>query len=109
MIDIRAATRDDYEAFYGKPPGRTVRALAAFNGAATPTAIGGYYLDDGAAVVFTDGGETLSKRDRVRGARAVMALVAGLKMPVVALDGADGEVALRHFGFEKTGNIWRLP
>ena len=107
MIAIRPATRADLVAFYGAPPPMTVKAWAAFNGSEKPIGIGGYYLSEGIAVAFSDQRE-MSRRDIVKGARALMRQLKNLKFPVVARSGPDGDIALRHFGFEPWGMFWRL-
>lgn len=86
----------------------TVKALAAFNGAEKPIAVGGYYLSGGIAMAFSDYSPDLGKRDRVKGAKALMGALKGLKIAVVARSGPDGDTALKHFGFEPWGMFWRL-
>ena|SRR3990167_10005562 len=108
MISIRPATRSDLVEFYGVAPPMTVKAWAAFNGAEKPVAVGGYYLADGIAVAFSDYSPELRKRDRVKGARALMGLLKGLKIEVLARSGPDGKTALKHFGFKPWGMFWRL-
>lgn len=107
-MDIRPATRKDLLAFYGAPPPRTVRAWAAVNGGDRPLAIGGYYRVGDCICVFTDNDEDMSKRDRVRAARWFMDKVSALGIEMVALSDYDGEVALKHFGFQYDGALWRL-
>ena len=104
---IRPACQSDFMAVCGKPPPKTVKAWSMLRNG-HPVAIGGYFLVDGAAVAFSDFVSDLSKRERVRGARILMGLLSSLKLDVVACDGPFGTSALRHFGFERQGDLWRL-
>ncbi len=103
---VRPATRADFEAFYGELPSQTVKAWVAVEDD-KPVGIGGYYLAGGMAVAFTDQRD-MSKRDMVRGARALMAELKKLGMEVVAGSDFPNATILKHFGFEPFGDYWRL-
>ena len=107
MMEIRPATRQDFEEFYGELPPMTTRCLAGIEDGKT-VGMAGYYIRENAAVVFTDFKEGLSKRNIVRGARAVVDLAKKLKVDLIAFEGMGGEKALRHFGFESEGKLWRF-
>lgn len=84
----------------------TVKALAGeIDGEVV--GIGGYYIKDGVAVVFSDVRDgKVSRRDVVRGGRAIMDLVRKLGIEVAAIEGSFGDTALKHFGFENHGGCW---
>lgn len=103
---VRPATRADFQAFYGELPSQTVKAWVAVEDD-KPVGIGGYYLLGGMAVVFTDQ-RGMSKRDMVRGARALMTKLKKLRMDVVAGSDLPNVTMLKHFGFEPFGDYWRL-
>ena len=104
-MNFRPATRADFLTFYGRPPPVTVKAIVAEDGD-KPIGVGGYYLKDGVAVAFTNQ-RGMTKRQIVEAGRIMMRLLVPLEMDVVA--GADGEgTALKHFGFEPCGKIWKL-
>ena len=102
---IRPCTRADFEAFYGRLPPMTVRALAAERDGRV-VGIGGYYLADGVAHAFTDQ-KGMTRREIVRAGRAMMGLLDGIKAVVIAQCGPDGDTALKHYGFEPWGMFWR--
>jgi len=104
---IRPATRADLVAFYGHPPPMTLHALVTVDAGNRPLAVGGYYLKAGVAVAFSDHKPPMRRRDIVVGGRALIALLRGLRMPVVA-QADDSATALRHFGFVPHGALWRL-
>lgn len=109
MIEIRPATRADFIRFYDRPPPMTMKALVAVNGDDEPVALGGYYLSDGRAVAFTDHKPgKITKRDMVRGGRALLELFKKLSIDVVAVAKNGDATALKHFGFETYCNVWRL-
>ena len=103
---VRPATLDDFRRFYGAPPPMTVRAVVATDENDEPVGVGGYYLAGSVAVAFTNH-KDMRKRDKVKAARAFMAMLRALPFEVVA--GADGDgTAVRHFGFVPAGELWRL-
>lgn len=102
---LRPATRSDLIDFYGQLPPMTVRAIVAVNDD-KPVGVGGYYLNGGVAVAFTNQ-RNMPKRDIVRGARALIDMLKPLGMDVFAGAEGDGSV-LRHFGFEPYGEAWKL-
>ncbi len=107
-MEIRPAKADDFMAFFGKSPTTTVRALVALDDDGKPMAIGGYYLFANHAVAFTDHRKGMTKRQMIKGARAVVAMLKELKVSVIAVAGVDGTTALKHYGFEPAGNGWRM-
>ncbi len=108
MTTIRNATRADFIAFYGGAPPITVRAMVAVDEDGGLLAIGGHYMQGDVAVAFTDSVAHMSRRDMVRGARALMARLRRIKVDVVAVADDSCAVALRHFGFEPFGELYRL-
>lgn len=104
---IREATREDFVSVLGKPPDRTVRALAMVEND-KPVALAGYFLTDGGAMAFSDVKEGVPKRALVKGARAVMKMLKKLRMDIYASPDHHGETVLKHFGFEPDGELWRL-
>ena len=104
---LREATRQDFVKLYGKPPAMTCRALALCDGD-EPVAIGGYFEANGQAVVFSDLGKDLPKREIVKAAKEMMRFLKRTKMYLVAFAGPNGTTALAHFGFEPCGEVWRL-
>ena len=106
-MNIRRATREDFRAFYGKAPPMTLRGLVAESSTGA-LGFGGYYLREGVAVAFSDTLPHMRKRDIVTGARAIMSMVRASGLPVVAATGTSGDTALRHYGFEPWGSIYRL-
>lgn len=106
MIAIRPATRADFQEFYGKAPSMTTRALAGENDEGL-VGMAGYYLAGDVVAVFTDFREGLDKRDIIRGARAVVNLAKKVGVDLIAKQDSDND-ALKHFGFEQDGEVWRL-
>ena len=53
VCEIRPATAEDFQEFYGRPAPFTLRAIVVVKDG-KPVGFGGYYLIDGAALVFTD-------------------------------------------------------
>lgn len=74
---------------------------------------GGYYLIDGAALVFTDVRPEMTKKDIIRGARETMRLALKSGLPLYAHAGEPtSESALSHYGFEYSHtvddmHVWR--
>lgn len=83
----------------------TLHALVAVDDTDRPLAVGGYYLKAGVAVAFSDH-KTMTKRDIVAAGRALVGVLRGLGVAVVAR--ADNPTALRHFGFAPHDSVWRL-
>lgn len=107
-MEIRPATVSDFKAFFGHGPKATVRALVALDEAGAPMAIGGYYLFANYAVAFTDHRKDMTKRQRVTGARALITMLKGLTVDVLAMADDDAATALKHYGFEPAGDGWRM-
>lgn len=104
-LTIRSATGADFLAFYGTEPPLTVRAIAAVKDGRV-VGIGGYYLDNGMAVAFTDINDEMTKRDKIAGGRAVINLLKRFGGRIVAEPGENGPVAMKHFGFTERGGVW---
>ena len=86
----------------------TVWALAGTDAAGETIGIAGYYLAGDYAIAFTNYREGLSKRDIVRGARALVDKLMELDVDVIASAGFANTAPLEHFGFEPLGPFWRL-
>ena len=99
---VRPCTRADFEAFFGKKPPMTLRALAAERDGEI-VGIGGYYIVGGIAYAFTDQ-RGMTKREMVRAARVLVAFLNAVKAQMIAQCGADGDTALKHYGFEPLGD-----
>ena len=102
---VRPCTRADFEAFYGRTPPMTVRALAAERDGKV-VGIGGYYIAEGVAHAFSDQ-KGMTKREIVKAARALVAFLGTVKAQMVAQCGPDGDTVLKHYGFEPWGTFWR--
>ena len=102
---IRPCTRADFEAFYGRTPPMTVRALAAERDGRV-VGIGGYYIAEGVAHAFSDQ-KGMTKREIVTAGHKLKAFLDTVMAQMVALCGPDGDTALKHFGFEPWGMFWR--
>lgn len=100
MCEVRPATAEDFQAFYGRPAPFTLRAIVVVKDGEL-VGFGGYYLIDGAALVFTDIKPGIGKKDIIRGARETMRLALASGIPLVA-QGSEptSESALKHYGFE---------
>ena len=107
MITTRPATRADFEAFYERPPPMTLRGIVAESTLGEIIGFGGYHLEGGAIQVVTDNRDEMTKRDRIRSARAVMKLIIGLGVDAYAISGPDGDTVLKHYGFKPWGQFWR--
>jgi len=116
---IVPATPEIIASYYGKHLPLTVRAVAAMDGEEI-IGIGGVYLQDSSAVLFTDMTDRLrsNKRLLVSGIRAINEIIShviALNIPLYAkeADGIDGtDVLMRHMKFdpmdEKT-KVWAWP
>lgn len=104
MLAFRYATRADFETFYERTPPFSLRAMVAERDGEI-VAFGGYYMENGIAVAFTDS-SGLTKREAVLGGRKMMDMLRGLKVPIVATT-QEGGTALRHYGFRPFGDVYR--
>ncbi len=102
---IRPCTRADFIRFFDKEPPWAVRAICAEQDG-TILGIGGYYLINGAAFVFTNQ-RGMTKRQMVVAARAVVRFLAALSVPLLAQRGEEGDTVMKHYGFEPWGMFWR--
>lgn len=105
-MKFRDATRADFEAFFGIPPPFSMRAQVAEKDGEV-VGIGGYHFDCGVAVAFTNHKPGLTRREVVLCGRRMMDMLSGLKTMVVARCD-ENDTALRHFGFVKWANCYRL-
>ena len=103
---VRDATRADYQRFYAKEPHVTLRGLVAESSLGI-VGFGGYYMNDGYAVVFTDQ-RAMRKRDMVKAAHMLMDRVKELGVETIATPGPEGDTAMLHFGFVPWGSAYRL-
>lgn len=104
---IRDATREDFVAFYGVSPPVTMRAIALARGGEL-VGIGGYYIDNGVAVVFTDSRSDMTKREALIAGNRIHKMLKDLKVDVIAKAGPAGDTALRHYGFSPWGDYFRM-
>jgi hypothetical protein len=104
-LEIRPATAEDFRAVYSRAPHRTMRALVALLDG-EPVGFGGYFLEDGVAVAFSDMHGALAgrKKDIIRCARQLMAFIRSAQLPTVAHAQAGTRgIVLKHYGFEPWG------
>ena len=103
---VRPCTRADFEAFFGKKPPMTLRALAAERDGEI-VGVGGYYIVNGLAHAFTDQ-RGMTRREMVKAARMLVAFLNTVKAQMLAQCGSDGDTALKHYGFEPwSGHLYR--
>ena len=103
---IRPATRKDFREFYGKLPTMSVKAIIGIKNGEI-VALGGYYFRRNVAIAFTElKKEKLTRREVIKGGRAVMELLKNLGQPIYATSDTKEAVALKHFGFEQSGDYW---
>ena len=103
---LRPATRQDFERYYGKKPPMTLRAIVAEQDGKL-IGIGGYFLRNDVAIAFTDQ-RGMTRRQMVFAGHVVNVMLRRLRIGVVATCGPEGDAAMRHFGFEPWGSVWRL-
>ena len=105
-MNIRSATLADFRKFYGTDAPVTLRGIVAERDGEI-VGFGGYYLMGSMAFAFTDQ-RGMTKREIARGGREVLKMLKGIGLDIVATcSGSD--TALRHFGFEPFGEMYRLP
>jgi hypothetical protein len=101
-FNIRPATGEDFERFHGMPAPWTMRAIVVERDGEI-IGFGGYYLRGGAAVAFSDV-RNASRKEILKSARALVALLDTVKVPVVAEQDDTPTAALEHFGFRRVGD-----
>lgn len=115
MSELRWATLDDVEAFYGCRPPQTIRAFA-FEAEGRLLGIGGLSREGGNIVAFIDLKPEAKqhKKALVRALRTgYQALFNGNKLPIIAVADSNEPTAkglLEHFGFVHMENgvfTWR--
>lgn len=112
-IDIKPATEDSIEEYYGRKAPQTIRGFVAVKDDKV-VGIAGYYLFDHKIVMFADLNKELKieKRVLVKGIQMVMDLIENTKLPIYAMcdrsiEGA--EMLLSHTGFVNVyGDVWQL-
>lgn len=99
-MKIRSATAKDIEVFHKGIPFTSFSLAAERDGELI--GVGGYYYQDGRRIVYSGFVDGLSKKEIVKGAKAIMALLKGIRRPVYALQDDNERAArtLRHFGFQ---------
>jgi len=105
--EIRQATREDIEAFYGEPPVKSMRAFVALLDGAV-IAIAGVYKDPFYLVAFSDMKDAMRsrKKDIARLTRANMAAIEARARPVIAFASckeANATAFLQKLGFRYEG------
>lgn len=105
-MKFRPLTIDDYLSFYSNVPFSVKGIAAEIDGELV--GIGGLYYEKGKRIVFSSFCDRLTKREIVKGARAIMELAAEVKGPVyaVAEGGERAERTLAHFGFVPLSNSY---
>lgn len=107
MTEIRWATAQDVQAYYGRPPAFSMQAIAVLE-AGAPVAIAGIYYTYGYALAFSDTKKCIDRRTIVKGLRLFRAMLATkpcrvLAVPENGLATAPG--FLRHCGFSLLDGI----
>lgn len=108
---FRPGTQEDLRRFHSAVP-KTAKVIAAERDGEV-IGVGGFYYDNGAAVVFSGFCDGLSKREIVKGARAIMDMAKGVRGPLYAVQEPNERAArtLAHFGFVPLadGGWWVRP
>lgn len=116
-VTFRPATQRDFLAFYGRESPWTLRgAVAEMNGEIV--GFGGVYFDQDTAMAFSDMRDTMrrKRKDVVRAARHLMALIRSFGVPVFAYANPAEYTApklLARLGFEyigsdRQGDLYRM-
>lgn len=114
MIEIRPATPDDLNAFYGHPPPVTVRALVALKDGEIKC-IAGVTLEKGQSIAFSDMRENdAGKKERFKIALAMTEWMKQFKPDVtlephqMSSDKFLRKLGFRHLGEKNNINVYRL-
>jgi len=103
-VEIRPATAELLEQYYGQMPPKTVRAVVGVDSDGNVIGVGGYYIEGIRAVVFSDmkPEARVHKRQIIKAAHAAihLALDSGLS-PIAVQQSPESETFLKHFGFTK--------
>lgn len=116
---IIPATTDILIRYYGHPLALTVRAVAAMDGDDI-IGVGGIYMQDSSAVLFTDMTERLrrDKRLMIAGIRAINEIIGhviALNIPLYTkeAEGVEGtDILMKHMNFEEFSakdKVWVWP
>lgn len=105
--EFRTATTQDAYEFYNQQPPFSFKGIVAVKDEKI-VGIGGIYREAGNLVAFSDLDEAMrgSKKDLVRGCRAMMEIIEEQKRPVYAVANKDeptSESLLQRLGFVPTG------
>lgn len=105
-MDIRPATADDVRRYHDSIPYSAVVLAGLRDGEVI--GVGGVYYSNGAPVVFSGFCDGMTKREIVKGARAIMGMLRGVRGPVYAKQDAGDKPArtLAHFGFSPLPDGW---
>jgi hypothetical protein len=107
-VTARPATLSDFRNFYGINPDRTLRAIVVETDEGV-VGIGGYWLQNEAAVAFSDIKDCMNKRHIVLAAHHLADFLKQTGLRIVAPPGSTfGDTAMKHFGFEKVGDFYEL-
>jgi len=111
MIEIKPATRETLERFYGKQPDATVCAWVAEQDGVL-LGCGGIAFRGPALEVFSDFGDELKRHPKyiLKAARIILKKAAEYRRPVFALRNKDEPTAdafLRRLGFEPKGDLYK--
>lgn len=103
-VEIRPATTELLQQFYGQAMPRTVRAVVAVDGDGKVLGVGGYYVDGVRAVIFSDLSHEVRQQKRViiKATRATLEMVRASGLSGVAQrETPESAVFLEHFGFRE--------
>ncbi len=99
-IKSRLAVADDFQAFYGKPPPRAVRARVLEQGGRV-VGVAGYHIVDGVAVMFSDMSEPIPPITIWRESKAFMA---SMKIPATCIAESYSGPFLERLGWVHAGH-----
>lgn len=105
-VELRPATRADWEAFYGEPPQHTVKAIVA-DADGEILGVAGLEKHQGFYVAFSDIGDKMRKHKKaiLKAGKELVNLINASRLPVVAIQNEAEPTAygfLTHLGFTPT-------
>lgn len=107
MAELRWATREDLEAYYGGSPAMSMQAIVVLEDGA-PVAVAGLYYTGGYLLAFSDTKKCIDRRTIVKGLRIFRAMLATKPCRVLAVPEnglATAPSFLRHCGFSLLNGI----
>lgn len=107
MADLRWATQQDVEAYYGRPPPMSMQVIAVLEDG-QPVALAGVYYSGGYALAFSDSKKCIDRRTIIKGLRMFRAMMAAKPCRVLAVPEnglATAPAFLRHCGFSLLDGI----